>query len=182
MTLVVLVRAHGKLTFTGWLVILKSAFIDVFVRHSKLALALALALNVLTFERLSVWELLNDLPPRLILEPVSFNDLSVVVSELSFTFTSAIDEIASIDFSVSLPENAFTVWKSVHKIAFVLGAARRDKLAFALTTTLLEVALVQFAIDMLQLTITSWQSIYKVTIEDATIREGDDTSAFALSC
>lgn len=143
---------------------------------------MALPLDVLTFKFLSVRVLLSDLPPWLIFEPVSFNGLSFRVSELSFTFTSAVDEIASIDLTVSLPEFAFAVWKSIHEIPFELGTVRRDELAFALTTTLLEVTLVQFAIHMLQLTFTCWQSIYKVTLEDATIREGDDTFALALPC
>ena len=126
--------------------------------------------------------MLSDLPPWQIFEPVSLNDLSFRVSELSFTFTSAVDEIAIIDFPVSCPEFASAIWKSVHKITVVLGTVWRDELAFSLTTTLQEGALVQFAIHMLQLTLTCRQSINKVTLESAAIREVYHTFALALAC
>ena len=118
-SIVVLVFADDQLTLSSRHIIGEKALVYVSIGHFKLAFSLALTLHIVTVVLLTIREHLFDLSPWKILTPLSLNGLTVREHKFSLTFTSAVDDMTSVDISVLVDKLSFAMWDSALKVSLV---------------------------------------------------------------
>ena len=125
---------------------------------------MAHAVNVMTIELLTVWELFSGLSPWYIFAPLSFDDLTILFHKFSRAMTIAVDNLASVNISSITCELAKTVRDSILEVSLVSVAIWKHNLALAFTPAIFKFALIDFAVSALEDTLTSRLSVNKITL------------------